>query len=109
MGYREHEFRRLDQIEMRRRPMNLRPRDHSNPELRFHYVDGLWKPRKLTYHQTQERIHRGVSRKCTRCLGSGHYFNAQCEVCSGWGVNMVMRGHYDLSKSTREHRRTTGE
>ena len=102
----------MDQLELRRRPsggylkgkkaipMDFSTRDHSNPEIRTVYLDGWWEPRRLTYHQTQERIHRGTSRRCTRCLGSGHYFGQRCQTCSGWGVNMVLRGHHDLPKST---------
>jgi hypothetical protein len=80
--------------------MEFSSRDHSNPERRIVYLGGEWRPRRMTYHQTQERIHRGTPRKCTRCLGSGHYFGNRCEVCSGWGVNMILRGHRDLRKST---------
>ena len=70
-----------------------------NPEVRQIYINGEWHERRLTYKQTQDRIHLNVTRPCTRCLGSGHYFDAQCETCSGWGENMIIRGFRDVPKS----------
>jgi hypothetical protein len=80
--------------------MNTTSRSHANPEIKLRFIEHGWTPVKLSYRATQNRIHRNVTRTCTRCLGSGHYFNHRCETCSGWGVLMVLRGHNDIRRST---------
>lgn len=75
-------------------------RAHQNPEKRLVFERGRWLPSTLHYTTVQRRLRHNRTRPCTRCLGSGLYFDDVCELCSGWGELMVIKDNHDVRKSS---------